>query len=269
MAVGPGLDEHVRRQRRKTTADRPDVQVVHVGHVRHGEHRLPDLARLGRRDLEQDPRRLAQQQEARPEDQPGDDEARNRVGAVPAGGQHDRACDRRAGEGGEVGRDVQERAAHIQALGARPVQQRGGDQVDGDPGERDRQHQAAAHLGRVDEAAHRCVDDHDADHEQRDPVHMGGENLQTSEAERPAPARRPAGQREGAEREGERRGVGEHVARVREQRQRAGDHAEHDLARHQAEDQPERDHQRSPRGGVGVRVAHVSILAGADQPSRS
>ena len=34
------------------------------------------------------------------------------------------------------------------------VQQRGRDEVDGDPGQRDDEHDAAAHLGRVDQAAH-------------------------------------------------------------------------------------------------------------------
>ena len=46
---------------------------------------------------------------------------------------------------------------------ARTVQQRGRDEVDGDPGQRDDEHHAAAHLGRVDQAAYGRVDDHDAD----------------------------------------------------------------------------------------------------------
>ena len=46
----------------------------------------------------------------------------------------------------------------------------------------------------------------------------------------------------------EREGVGEHVPRVGEQRERGGDDAEGDLGRHQPEDQRERDPERAPVG---------------------
>jgi hypothetical protein len=60
-------------------------------------------------------------------------EARDRVEAVPAGEQeHERARDGRAGERGEVGRDVQERAAHVQALAARAREHERRGEVDRD-----------------------------------------------------------------------------------------------------------------------------------------
>jgi hypothetical protein len=46
VAVGALLDEHVRRKGWKAVADRPDVQVVHVGDLRDREHGVGDLARL-------------------------------------------------------------------------------------------------------------------------------------------------------------------------------------------------------------------------------
>ena len=81
--------------------------------------RRPRAGRSRGRALEEDPRRLAQQRPARPEDQPGDDEARDRVEAVPAGREDERARDRGAGERGQVGGDVQESAADVEALAAR------------------------------------------------------------------------------------------------------------------------------------------------------
>ena len=57
VAVGPRLDEHVRRERRKPRGDRPDVEVVDVHDCGNGAHRPPELSRveaLGSA-LEQDP----------------------------------------------------------------------------------------------------------------------------------------------------------------------------------------------------------------------
>src|SRR4051794_41809221 len=52
--------------------------------------------------------------------------------------------------------------------------------------------------------------------------------------------------------------IGEHVPGVREQRERPGDQAGGDLARHEAEDQAERDRERATvaHARVVVRVAH-------------
>ena len=99
-------------------------------------------------------------------------------------------------------------------------------------------------VRRVDQAPDRRVDDPGAEHEQRDPVHLGGEDLGAAEAERPRPARRSGRETRGDERDRERGRVGEHVPRVGEQGERAGDDPRGDLGRHQAEDQRERDRDR-------------------------
>ena len=208
--------------------------------------RACDLVRVdaGRRPLEEDPARLAEERPARAQAERGDGEAGDRVEAVPAGREHERTRDRGAGERREIGRDVQERAAHVQALavGARQHERR--DEVHGDADERDDEHDAAVHVGRRDEPAHGAVDDPDADEEQRDPVRLRGEDLGASEPERPRAARGARREPRGDERSRERRGVGEHVPRVGEQRERARDDAGGDLARHQADDQDERDREQ-------------------------
>jgi hypothetical protein len=64
--------------------------------------------------------RLADQSVRRPEHQRGDEQPGDRVCAIPAGQQHDQACDRGADEREQIGGDVQERAAHVQAVAAGP-----------------------------------------------------------------------------------------------------------------------------------------------------
>ena len=121
VAVALRPHQHVRGQRREAAADRPDVQIVHLDDVRNGEHRFGDLVRrrLPRRDLQQHSGGLPQQDRARPEDQTRDGEARERIEPVPAGDEDQGAGDRRAGERCDVGRDVQESAADVQALPTR------------------------------------------------------------------------------------------------------------------------------------------------------
>jgi hypothetical protein len=126
------------------------------------------------------------------------------------------------------------------------VEQCGRGEVHADSRERDDQNDSTAHVGRIDQAPNRRVDDHDADDEERDPVHVGGEDLEPAEAERPAASRRPEREGRSDQREPEGRGVGEHVPRVRKQRERAGDDAECDLPCHQPDDQRQRERQPTP-----------------------
>ena len=98
-----------------------------------------------------------------------------------------------------------------------PSRERGGRaEVDGDSDESRGEHEAAPHLRRVDEAAHGGVDDPHADERERDSVGLGGEHLEPREPERPPATRGTAGERGGQERQRERGGIREHVARVGE-----------------------------------------------------
>ena len=145
-----------------------------------------------------------------------------------------------ADEGGQVGGDVQIGAAHVQALPLRAGHEREDGEVHDDPDQRHDGHDPGLHLGRRDQPADRRVDDQEPDHHERDSVRLRGEDLRAREPERP-----PAAGRQGRcpgceEREPERRGVGQHVARVREQGEGAGHDPEHDLGDHEGDEQPER-----------------------------
>ena len=87
VAVGVRLDEHVRRERGEAAADLPDVQVVHLGHVRVARHRAADLVdvEVRRRHLEQHAARVAEQPDGGAEHERGDEQRGDRVGAVEAG----------------------------------------------------------------------------------------------------------------------------------------------------------------------------------------
>ena len=92
------------------------------------------------------------------------------------------------------------------------------------PGERegpwyDDHDEAAIDAGRMDQPGDRLDGDDPADHEQRDAVDGGGEDLGALPAEGPGPAGRPGGQPDGPQRPGQRADVGEHVPGVGQQGQ--------------------------------------------------
>src|SRR5436309_13307261 len=137
VAVGARLDEDVRGERGKAARHRPDVQVVDADDVGLRGELRGYLVRidLGRRSLEEDPPRVAEQRCARPEHQRGDGEARERVEAVPAGEQDQPAGERRPGERGEVGREMEKGAADVQALAPGPWADERRDEVHRESGE--------------------------------------------------------------------------------------------------------------------------------------
>lgn len=87
-------------------------------------------------------------------------------------------------------------------------------QVHDDTDERDDDDQPGAHLRRRDEAVDRLVDDDQGEHEQRDAIDLGGEDLDALEAVGHRALRRPLGQAHCDEREPDRGGIREHVRRV-------------------------------------------------------
>ena len=264
MAVGAGVDEHMRRERREAARHRPDVEIVRLDHLRHRDDRAADVGGVDllRRHLQEDPGRVAQQAVARPEHERGHDEAGDRVGAIPARRQDDAARDRRPDECDEVRRDVQERAPHVEAVSTRARQEQRGAEIDRDADERDHKDDPAADVIRRDEPSHGLVEDPDPDQEEGQTVRLGGEDLKPPEAEGPASPGRSRRHRGGEEREAERGRIRDHVPRVREQRERACDDAGHELRGHEGDDQGQRAGERAPVvGRATVLVAVIVHLA--------
>ena len=236
------------------------MQIVCLDDARLGRDRPTDLVRVDalRRDVEEDAAALAEQMPRRPEDEPGDEQARNRVEAVLPGEQDQEPGDRGPGERGEVCRQMEERAAHVQALAAAARQHHRRDEVHRHARKRDAEHEAATHVLRIDQPADGLVDDPAADERERGAVHLRRQHAHAAEAKGPPAGCRPAGHRRRAEGHRERGRVGEHVTGVGEERERAGENPEDDLGGEQADDQAERDQQRPAiRLRVVVRMRMV------------
>src|SRR5581483_9466823 len=105
----------------------------------------------------------------------------------------------------------------------------------------------------------------DGHEHEREPVRLGGQDLQPPKAVRPAAVRGARRHRRGGDRESERRDVGDQVAGVGEQCQRAGEETGDDLPRHQRRDQRQRPEQQP---SVGVRSCAVVVPMHALQANR-
>ncbi len=149
VAVAVGADEHVRGERREAARDLPDVQVVNLDDVRLGDERRADRLRvetLGR-GLQEDPPGGAHERDARADHQRGDQQRDDRVGALEAGREDHAGGDRRADEAVEVGQQVLEAALDVEALAVRAARaSRSRRRLTSDAGERDGEHQPAAHV---------------------------------------------------------------------------------------------------------------------------
>ena len=112
---------------------------------------------------------------------------------------------------------------------------------------------AALDRGRVPEPPDRRHRDHHRDGDQQQAVGQRRQHLGALEAEGAARVRGPGGERRGQQGEADRAGVGEHVAGVGEDRQRAGDQAADDLDReHRGVDR-----ERDPHPPPAVRPARL------------
>ena len=125
-----------------------------------------------------------------------------------------------------VGEHLEVGALDVQRLLGALAQERERDEVGHEAGDGDDEHRAGEHVDRIAEAADRLDEDVDGDAEQQHRVGQGGEDLQAVQAERAVRALvAAAGEVDGGEGHADADDVGEHVAGVRQQGERAGDDA--------------------------------------------
>ncbi len=258
VAVRIRRDEHVGRERRKARGDRPDVEVVHLADVVDVDHRAADLlcVQPAWRRLEQDPDRFAQERPRAREHEQRDRQSDQRVGVAPACREDDRAGQDHADRAERVGQHVPERALHVQALRAAPLEHPGRGEVERQPGDADHEHPASERLHRVAEPLQGLDDDPDRDRDERHPVRERCEDLRAPVAEAAVGSRGPRAEPRREERESEAAGVAEHVAGVGQERERvgrvAGDHLDHREDRHERERTRERPPVALAGGGRGA-----------------
>ena len=123
------------------------------------------------------------------------------------------------------------------------------------PASADPEHPAGADLGGSRQPAPRLDEDPDRERHQRGPVGERGEDLGPGEAEAPPERGRPPCQPRRPEGKAQRAGVGGHVHRIGEERQRAGDQPAGDLHAGEREHEHERSRERRPLGLSAVRRA--------------
>ena len=186
-----------------------------------------------------------------------DQQRQQRIDRRPSGEVDDGAGDQRGDGSQQVAEDVQQRAAGIDAVGGPGEHPRGGD-VHGHAGERDDHHHAPGDRDRIEQPSHRFDRDEHDQRQHRQRIDERRQHFRPRVAVRRARRRRPARDRVGEQRDGERRGVGGHVPGVGDQRQRAGQPAADRLDHREARGQPERDPQR-PSRRVAVVVAGMGV----------
>ena len=235
------------------------MQIVHLDHVVLGGERVADLFRVevARGRLEQHAPGLAQQSDPRVQHQPGHEQRGDAVRAAEAGQQDERARDGRRDEREEVVQDVLEGTLDVEAAPVGAGQDEGGDEVHGDSDDGDDQHGRTLDVRWVDEAPDSLDPDQRPEPHERRAVQLRREDLGAPVAEREAALGRPPCEPGREQRQRDRAGVREHVRGVREQRERRREDADHHLARHEGEQEDERDRQ-SPRI-VRLRVPMPSV----------
>jgi hypothetical protein len=187
-----------------------------------------------------------------------DDQRGDRVGAGEAGQDHDEAGDRGGDEREQVVEDVLERAFDVEAGPVRLRHAPRGGHVHHNARDGGGQDQAAGHRRRVEQPPDCFVGQPPAEQQKGETVGLRGEDLGAFQAEGVSAAGRAGREPHRDQGQDDRRGVGEHVRRVGQQRQRSGEQPDHDLAGHEHHDQAQRGSQPAP---VGVGADRMAVPA--------
>ena len=174
------------------------------------------------------------------------------MGVQPVDKDHGPGCERRH-RAEKVAEHVNSRAADIQILAVGALQKRERGHIDEQSEHGDHHHDAAGHLGRHHQPLDRLIDDPGRDGEEREPVGKSDQHLEPVEAVSALPVGRAPREPKSEPGERQRSKVGQHVARVGNQSERACDNTASDLRKHKAAG--ERRGEPHAPFVVGVRAA--------------
>lgn len=133
-----------------------------------------------------------------------------------------------------------EAALHVETVALGPGELPSGEHVDRDADQSQRKHQLPLYLGRRQEPAGGLEADQASQDQESGAVGQRGEDLGPFEAVRQPSLRGPGSQPNRDQGQGDRGRIGQHVAGVRQEGQRVGEDADHDLGGHEAGDQGQR-----------------------------
>jgi hypothetical protein len=256
IAIGAGRRDDVRRHDRVLAVHGPGVEIVDRFDAVDERKALANPAHVeaGRRKLEEDPPRVAQDADASRGDERGDEHADEWVGDEHAAEEEDPRHDG-ADRSERVGEHVHERSAHVQVVAIGAVERPGTPQVDHEPERAHDEHGETVDRRRRVEASERLVHDEHGDRDEREGVHEGAERFRPLEAKRHAGARGSAAELVRRQREHERADVAGHVRGIGEKCQRAGPEPDRGLGDEEQGVQRERERQRA----AGVRTDRVGM----------
>ena len=265
------VNAYMQGQPQLVRRDLGNLNVVHIPDQ--GGLGLQPTGKLGhvkvfRRALKKDEAGLAHQPNGGYADQRGDSNGQERIDLHPPG-QHDhqRGGDRRD-RAEKIAQHMQHRPAHIEVVFIGTMQDDKGDRVRRQTADGDPHHQRRVDLDRIGEPPHRLDHDPAEKNRQQDAVDESGEHLRPAITEMQPGVGGPRGEELRADGEPQSERVGEHVRRVREQGERAGDHAPDRFDDHEARDDGERPDQAPCRAARAVRVAVMMLAAAINHYAR-
>ena len=162
----------------------------------------------------------------------------------------------------QVRENVSKRSLDVQAVLARPGEDESGCEIDGDSDDAQDENPASEHVRRVAKPLERLVEDPDRERDERDAVRERCQHLRPLVAVGSLRARGSAGEPDGEEGKRERDVVGQHVHRVCEQCQAAGDEPADDLGDRVESGDRECERECAATAGPRVRVVvtHIRVL---------
>ena len=253
---------NVQRGHRAPGGELPHVNVADGRQARHGAHQaLLHLLRRSilRRAFQQDVDRLGEQLPCAAQDQRRHQDRQDGIDRRPAREVDDDRSDDGADRAEQVAHHVQDGPLHVDVIGLSAGHDPQHEHVHQQAEHGDDHHRAGQDHGRRLQPLPRLVGDPSDDREQGHGVQETGDDLEAQVAEGALAVGRAAAEPECCVGQCERRGVGQHVARVGQQGQRARQHASDGLHDHEAEDQ-EKGQQDLALVGAGHGRGVVMIM---------
>ena len=153
-------------------------------------------------------------------------------------------------------------ALDIEALPVRLAHDPDHGQIDHDPGDRHQCHQGALHRRRRDQTLDRFVHEPGRKQQEGKAIRLCAQDFHAFETEGVAAVRGPRSHPDREQRQRDRTHVGQHVARIGNQRQRSRHDADHHFGHHEGQQQRQRERQPA-LVGIAADAVTMAVMATA------
>jgi len=195
------VEQHMRRQRVRAAADRPNVQIVNSGHAGNSFEVLREVraVHVARNAFEQHFSRVAHEAHDADDDDCRNEEGEQRIDPGDARQSNRDSAGNHGQRAERVAEDVKEGRADVHVAFARRAQRDSDAGVDGKPDCRDDRHHPRVWFDRCGKATHREVHDSDRCDEQNRSIDEGAEHFDAAATARLVPMQRAGRAQEVAE----------------------------------------------------------------------